>query len=157
MKKNLLLLIVTLISTITMAQVPEDYSISCAGNATEGNYLIYVCYKSKSKKPDDIKLKLAAVHGIIFRGFSSENRGCSSQPPLTKDESVETMHADFFNAFFDKNENNATSFANIQIGSYQITKVKGGYRITAIAVVSKDKLRKHLEDAKVIKALNSGF
>lgn len=157
MKKCLLTTIAAFICMAMLAQVPKDYEISCAGNAVQGNYLISVSYKSKSKKPDDTKLRLAAIHGVIFRGITSSNSGCKSQKPLVKDLSAEQDHADFFEMFFNDKAGRAVSFANVQLGSYQVVKVKGGYRITAVVTVSKDQLRKHLEDAGIIKSLSSGF
>jgi len=150
-------MVAALVCSVVLAQVPKDYEITCAGNATQGNYLIRVSYKSTGKRADDMKLRLAAIHGVLFRGFTSGSTGCMSQKPLVKDLAAEQDHADFFKMFFNDKDGHAAAFANVQMGSYEYTKVRGGYRVSAVVAVAKDELRKHLEDAGIIKSLSAGF
>ncbi|MBS7396611.1 MAG: hypothetical protein KIG35_08035, partial [Prevotellamassilia sp.] len=52
---------------------PIEYDITSAGSGVQGTYLVKVYVNSKKKDLVDADLKYAAVHGVLFRGFSGSN------------------------------------------------------------------------------------
>ena len=75
------------------------YEIEGVGIGTQGTYLVKVW--SYSKKPDVAldQAKKNAVHGIVFKGFSSRP-GMPGQRALANNPFVEQERADFFKKFF---------------------------------------------------------
>ncbi len=128
------------------------YDIEGVETGQQGTYLVKVYVYSKKSSVTMEEFKFAAVHGVIFRGFSG--KGFGAQKPMAKPEG-QTQHADFFNAFF----NNGDYAAYAQVVNPVADRVKIGkeYKIAATVSVSKDELRKTLEGAGVIRSLNSGF
>lgn len=128
------------------------YDIEGVETGQQGTYLVKVYVYSKKSSVTTEEFKFAAVHGVIFRGFSG--KGFGAQKPIAKPE-AQTQHADFFNAFFD----NGDYAAYAQVVNPVADRVKVGkeYKIVATVSVSKDELRKTLEGAGVIRSLNTGF
>lgn len=132
----------------------EKYDITVAGSGVQGTYLVKVWVYSKKGKVSDEQLKYAAVHGCIFRGFSG-SQGLPSARPMASNPTVEQEKADYFSTFFD---GTYLQFASVVEGSYEVVKMKKkGYKVGAVVQVSKDNLRRELENAGIIKGLASGF
>jgi hypothetical protein len=130
---------------------PSDYEISGAGSGTEGTCLVKVfVYGSGS----DAAIKVAAVHGVIFRGFSGTSSG-ASQPAMAS-PSVEETHLTFFKSFLDE-KGACQNYANIVPGSYERVKTAKGKKVGAVVQVMRSALRHELEQQGVIKSLSSGF
>ena len=74
--KRILSLIILLLAFFVGAMAKGDkipqYDITGAGSGTEGTILVKVYVYSKSVKDED--LKRAAVHGVVFRGCSGNQR-----------------------------------------------------------------------------------
>jgi hypothetical protein len=69
---------------------------------------------------------------------------------------AELEHAEFFKLFFqDGGEYN--KYITITAGSQEVIKVGKQYQIGLVVSVSKDALRKALEQAGVVKSLSAGF
>lgn len=134
--------------------VPE-YTITGAGTATQGNYLVKVTVVSKNKNVTDNQLCRAAVHGVLFRGFSNSEKR-QSQKPLAGSAANEGQHADFYQDFF-KEAGLSKNYASIVQGSRSMKKVDKMYHVTATVEVSKEALLKFLQEAGVVKGLNSAF
>lgn len=134
--------------------IPQ-YDIVGAGSGTEGTCLVKVYVYSKSAKVADAAIKQAAIHGVIFKGFSG-TASKVTEPPMAKSPSVESQFATFFDAFLDE-DGSGLQYASIVNGSYERVKASKGYKVGAIVQVNKSKLRKELESAGVIKSLSSGF
>lgn len=130
------------------------YEIEGAGTATQGNYLVRITVMSKKRDVTDAQLKCAAVHGVLFRGFVNNGR---TQKPLAGSMANEARHADFYSDFFDKKKGVAHQYGSTLTGSRNYIKVNKDYKVSAVVTVNKDALRKTLEDAGVIKGLNSAF
>lgn len=132
-----------------------DYTIQGAGTATQGDYLVKVTLISKKKKVTNAQLCSAAVHGVLFRGFSNQQTR-QSQKPLAGSAANEAQHADFYKDFFAEG-GNAKNYADVMESSRSVTKVDGKYHVTAIVTVHKENLLKYLEESGVVKGLNSIF
>ena len=132
------------------------YDIECAGIGSEGTYLVKVWSYGKKPKVSSEEMKKNAVHGVLFRGFSGE-QGCTSQRPLIKSPAVLQEKAEFFDLFFG-DQGTYLKYANVVSPTSETIKVnKNEYKVGVIISISKDLLRKDMEDAGIIKGLSSGF
>lgn len=156
----ILSLLIMLVGCLTMnakkaADEIPPYEIKGGGTGTQGTYLVEVTVTTKDKNVSDDVLKRAAVHGVLFRGFS-DTVSRKTQKPLAGSAANEAQHADFYKEFFSSN-GNAASFANIVSGSRRIVKADKQYQVTAMVQVNKENLIKYLQDVGVVKGLNSIF
>lgn len=137
------------------------YEIECTGTGRDGTYLIKVW--SYSKKPNVAieQSKKNAIHGIIFKGVPTGDRGCFAQPPLAQSSNLEEEKQNYFYDFFaegGKYQKFVTLSTDGAINAEDRFKLgKGQYKIGIIVSVNKDLLRKELEDAGILKKLSSGF
>jgi hypothetical protein len=135
------------------------YELQCIGTGAQGTYLLKVW--SYSKKPDVAieQAKKNAVHGVLFKGFSGSGAGCT-QRPLTNNPNLEQEKDIFFKDFF-ANGGKYLKFVNLtgdgSVSPADRKKVGKEYKIGVAVSVSKDLLRKDLEDAGILKSLGSGF
>lgn len=97
--------------------------------------------------------KKNAVHGVIFKGST----GQGTQPPLVKDPAALTDHAEFFEAFFAEGGDYMRYVGSTVGGTNEVVKVGKEYKTAVVVKVNKALLRKHLEQANIIRSLDSGF
>lgn len=160
MTKKLLIFLFMMLSILSSQAKKADitqtrYDIEGVNTGTQGNFLVKVyIYTNKREATIDIEqLKYAAVHGVLFRGFSGN--GFANQKALARPE-IEKQKADFFNAFW--NNGDYLQFASVINAVADRVKISSKeYKIGAIVSVSKESLRKTLESAGIIRGLNSGF
>lgn len=132
-----------------------QYEIEGVSNGSQGTYLVRVwSYSSKTKLDVEISKK-NAVHGVIFKGYAG-TKDVRPQRPLIAAPGAEVEHADYFNLFF-KDGGEYNKYVTITAGSQQVVKVGKQYHIGVVVSVSKDALRKALEQAGVLRSLGSGF
>lgn len=161
MRQIWLMLLLCVFSAAFSAQAKEDknavpeYTIEGAGTATQGNYLVKVTVISKNKHVTDNEIRRAAVHGVLFRGFSNPEKR-QSQKPLAGSIANEAQHADFYKDFFAEN-GKANFFASPVEGSRIVKKVDKTYHVSSIVTVNKESLLKFLKDVGIVKGLNSAF
>lgn len=158
MVKYTLFLCIFLLSFTDVSAKKKDitstrYDIEGVETGIQGTYMVKVYIYTNKPEATTEQIKYAAVHGVVFRGFSGN--GFSTQKPMARPE-IETQKADFFGSFW--NNGDYMAFATIVNAVVDRVKISSkGYKIGAIVSVSKDSLRKSLEDAGVIKGLGSGF
>lgn len=156
MKKLQKLLTLLLFVTIgVMAKSPKmpQYDITGAGSGTEGTVLVKV-YVYSNKNVSDQELKRAAVHGVVFQGFTGNASG--AMQPAMASPTAETDNEAFCQNFF-ASDGPCQNFATIVAGSYDRVKTQKGYKQGAILQINKTALRKELEKAGVVRTLSSGF
>lgn len=132
------------------------YDIECAGlEGKPGTFLVMTwVYSAKANISTDL-IKEAAIRGIIFRGYQGE--GCVSQTAMIGNPAVESEKADFFDTFF-RTGGSYLNYATALENSFEVVKLSKKEYKTGMAVsVSKDALRKALEDAGILKKLSDGF
>jgi hypothetical protein len=131
------------------------YEIECAGNGTQGTYLVKVWSYSKRPSVAAEQCMKNAVHGVIFKGYTGGN-GCVAQRPLASHPGVEMEYEEYFRNFLsDKGE--YYKYVSLTGATQEIIKVGKEYKVGIIVSVQKDELRKALEQAGVIRGLGSGF
>ncbi|MCR4665235.1 MAG: hypothetical protein K5660_07715 [Paludibacteraceae bacterium] len=165
MKKQLFLLLTAVLMCLPMFAGPKNkakkdtehfrYELECAGNGTQGTYLIKVWSYSKNKNVATEQCKKNAVHGVIFKGFTG-GEGCVGQRALVSRAGAEVEYKEYFDLFFsDKGE--YYKYVSVTSSASEIIKVGKEYKVGMIVSIQKDELRKALEQAGVVRGLNSGF
>lgn len=136
-----------------------NYEINIAGVGMDGTKVYKVW--GYGKKVDDaiLNAKRSAVAAAIFKDIPG-SPGVEGSPAICQESNAAEVHADYFNAFFDfkgpwLNYVNLTNDA-APSGKNRL-KVKDGYKVGIIVQVLYDNLRKDLEDAKIVKRMDSLF
>lgn len=133
------------------------YDISCAGSTEAGVSLVSVSVYSKTQRVSIDLLKMAAVHGVIFKGYNDSKWG--RKPPLAESLMVESQNEDFFTQFFDKGGAylNYANFIEGGIKTVKVSKKDYKYRVSATLTVLDADLKRILKDANIIKGMTNGF
>ncbi len=164
--KKLLLFFAILITCSTICGAKEkdeeklSYQIEGAGTGTAGSdrIKITVLHKKKDKVTDDL-LGKAAVHGVLFRGYTNNKSSGfgdgSDHRAMMGSGAAEIQHKDYFDSFF----NDGTYMSYVQIVDETRRVVKSGklYKVSSVVTVSTAQLRNDLQKAGILKGLNSGW
>ena len=167
------IIVLSIISVIAMyscgsAQKTADkdtkawkYEIECEGTGVQGSYLVKVWSYSEEPEVAIEQAKKNAIHGVIFKGYTSTRQGCTSQKPLAGNLSIEDKNKDFFKSFF-ANGGMYMKYISLstdgKVDSGDVLKMgKKKYKVGVVVSVQKDALRKYLESKGIIKGLSSGF
>ncbi len=135
------------------------YEIEPVAVGTQGTYLIKVWSYSRSSRVAIEQAKKNAVHGIVFRGFSGVY-GVPGQRPLTPNPNLEQEQAHFFNNFFatgGKYQKFVSVSGDGTVQPRDRLRVGNEYKIGVVVSVNVAELRKDLEAAGIIRALDAGF
>jgi len=157
MKKFILLFFsLIMLSLPTYAQKQFAYQVECISVEISGSVTIKIWNTKKGKKYSQLQARKDAVHAILFSGVPSSNGCITKKPILSSPESIEAfkkIENDFFskNGEWSKYTREASVAATLpqQIGDKE-------WKVYQVSV-SKDLLRKYLEEQKIIKSLNTGF
>lgn len=134
--------------------VQYRYDIDYVKNAGDGMSTVKVWSYGKSAKDAEQKCKENAVHGVIFKGYTGNN---SVQPALVKSPTGYSDNKEFFDNFF-RNGDYLRYISSTVDGSTETRKAQTGeYKVSATMTINVKMLRKHLEQAGVIRGLTSGF
>ena len=130
------------------------YEIESAGEGTKGTFLVKVWTYSPNATTAMLQAGKNAVHGILFKGFGGEH----PQLPMIDDKQTFEDNKSFFRKFFNEGGEfqKFIRIVNNQVSDF-IKISKKEYKVGVIVSVSKDELRKYLEDQQIIKGLNHGF
>lgn len=155
-KIKLTLIMLPILALLSFNKANVTYQTECVSLETNG----YVTFKIwDTKKGDKYKPEQAmkdAVNAILYSGISGSN-GCLTQPPilnkLEEQEKFKSIEKSFFAnngkwSIYTRNSSPETIISK-SIG----TKNWKVYQVS----VSKNELRKYLEQQKIINSLNSGF
>jgi len=159
MRKNILQALIIVMSSLLLlsfANNNRNYQTECVTIDTDGYLIIKIWDTKKGAKYKPAQAQKDAIHAILFSGISGGN-GCSTQPPiLNKSEEQEnfiTIEKSFFakkgkwSMFTRSSATEATLPANLGVKNWKVYQVS----------ISKNELRKYLEEQKIIKSLTNGF
>jgi hypothetical protein len=126
---------------------------------TGGNNMLVVKVWSYAKKAAVAieQGKKNAVHGVIFKGYTSTGGGTVSQRPLLSEPDAANQHRDFLDEFWADGGPYRTSVSAVADGSTETRKVGKEYKVGIVVTVNKDALRSDLEKAGIVRALGAGF
>ncbi|MFC0518662.1 hypothetical protein ACFFGT_30890 [Mucilaginibacter angelicae] len=135
------------------------YELEVVGTGVEGTYLVKVWSYSKKPVIAIEQSKKNAVHGVIFKGFAGK-QGIEGKPPLVTNVNIEQEKQEFFNDFF-SDGGKYMKFVNLTtdgaVAAEDRLKIGKEYKVGVVVSVNVELLRKDLEDAGIVKSLNSGF
>lgn len=168
MKKILLLAAALLIGQLCLANKQKKadaetdkfrYDIEYARSAGDGMCQVKVWSYSKKTRIASEQCRKNAVHGVIFKGYASGDGSATTQRPLVKNGAALQEHAAFFEEFFLDGGPYRQFVSAVTDGSMEVKRVgeKKQYKVGVVVTVSKDQLRKYLEDNGIIRSLTSGF
>lgn len=156
MKKNITLLALIGLLLYSFTQNNRNYQTECVNIEVDGNIALKIWDTKKGPKYRPEQARKDAIHAILFSGISG-GQGCASQPPIlskTEDrENFKSIEHNFFAkkgkwSMFTRNSNTETSLPT-SIGEKK-------WKVYQVSV-SKNELRKYLEEQKIIKSLSNGF
>ena len=132
------------------------YEIEYARTGGQGMLVVKVWSYAKKPAVAIEQGKKNAVHGVIFKGYTSTGGGTVSQRPLVKEPDAANQHSDFFNEFFADGGPYMMYVSGVE-GNVETRKVGKEYKVGVVVTVNKDSLRDALEKAGIIKGLAAGF
>ena len=151
-----LIIVMSSLMLLSFASNNRNYQTECVTIETDGYVTIKIWDTKKGAKYKQEQARKDAIHAILFSGISGGN-GCATQPPiLNKTEELEnfkTIEESFFakkgkwSMFTRSSATESTLPANLGIKNWKVYQVS----------ISKNELRKYLEEQKIIKSLTNGF
>lgn len=166
MKKILLLVLALAMTQLCFANKQKKadaetdkfrYDLEYARPSGDGVCQVKVWSYSKKSRIAAEQCRKNAVHGIIFKSYSTGDGTTASQRPLVKDPSVQQEKSEFFEEFFSDGGPYRQFVSAVTDGSQEIVKDGKQYKVGVVVTVSKDQLRKYLESQGIIRSLGSGF
>jgi len=134
----------------------RTYQTECVTLETDGYFTIKIWNTKKGSNYKPEQARKDAVHSILFSGVSGGN-DCSTQLPILnkseEQENFKSIEKSFFAkkgkwAMFTRSSaTESTLPTNLGIKNWKVYQVS----------ISKNELRKYLEEQKIIKSLTNGF
>ena len=159
MRKNILQALIIVMSSLMLFSFTSNnrtYQTECVTIETDGYITIKIWDTKKGAKYKPEQARKDAIHAILFSGISGGN-GCTTQPPILnkteEQENFTSIEKIFFakkgkwSMFTRSSATESTLPANLGIKNWKV------YQIS----ITKNELRKYLEDQKIIKSLTNGF
>ena len=159
MRKNILQALIIVMSSFMLLSFTYNnrtYQTECVTLETDGYVTIKIWDTEKGAKYNLEQARKDAVHAILFSGISGGN-GCTTQPPILnkseEQENFKTIEKSFFakkgkwSMLTRSSATESTLPANLGIKNWKVYQVS----------ISKNELRKYLEEQKIIKSLTNGF
>ena len=159
MKKNILQALIIVMSSLMLlsfASNNRNYQTECVTIETDGYVTIKIWDTKKGSKYKPEQARKDAIRSFLYSGISGGN-GCATQPPILnkteEQENFKSIQKSFFSSkgkwsMFTRSSATETTFpASIGLKNWKVYQVS----------VSKNELRKYLEEQKIIKSLNNGF
>jgi hypothetical protein len=132
------------------------YQTECVTNETDGyiSLKIWNTEKGENYKPEQARID--AIHAILYSGIAGGG-SCSTHPPILNNTEEQIKFQSIEKSFFAKKGKwsmftrsaalETTLPTNLGVNNWKV------YQIS----VSKNELRKYLEEQKIIKSLTNGF
>jgi hypothetical protein len=157
MPKNYFFLIIVFSTFLSFSfSKSENYLTECVSVETNAYITLKIWNPKSGKKYKIENARKDAIHALLYSGIAGVN-GCGTQKPLLiNSESIEKfkkIENDFFsnNGIWAQFTRSASTVSALPLNlSSKNWKV---YQIS----VSKDALKKYLEEKSIIKSLNTGF
>jgi hypothetical protein len=133
-----------------------SYQTECISIGTEGYIILKIWDSNKGIKYKLQQAKKDAIHAVLYSGISGNNNCVTQSAILTKQEYVEKFHKiekDFFSSNGDWSKFTTSSATETTLPNSLGAKKWKVYQIS----VSKDALKKYLEEKSILKSINIGF
>lgn len=159
MKKNfgLKIFIMLVFSAFFLSFVSDrNYQTECVSLETDGYLTIKIWDTRKGANYKPVQARKDAVNAILYSGISGSN-GCSTQPPILNKAEEQEKFKSIEESFFARNGKwvmfTRSTATETTVPSRIDNKSWKVYQVS----ISKNELRKYLEENNIIKSLNSGF
>lgn len=141
------------------AQTAEwRYEIETVAKKADKSYELKIWSFSKKPVVAMEQCKKNAVHTVVFKGIPDTADGRTpGAKALVATPGLSPEQQKFFDAFFAEGGDYMRFVLETSGGLNETTKIGKEYKIGVRVIVNVPALRKHLEDAKIVRALNSGF
>jgi hypothetical protein len=159
MRKNILQALLAVMSSLMLlsfASNNRNYQTECVTIETDGYVKIKIWDTKKGAKYKPEQARKDAIHSILFSGISV-GAGCSTQPPILnkteEQDNFKSIEKSFFakkgkwSMFTRSSATETTLPANLGVKNWKVYQVS----------ISKNELRKYLEEQKIIKSPTNGF
>ncbi len=134
----------------------NSYQTECISLGTDGYVSLKIWDTRKGVNYLPKQASKDAVHAILFSGIAGAN-GCSTQPPILNKTEEQEAFTQISKSFFAKNGKwtlfTRSSAVLTTLPSLISNKKWKVYQVS----VSKNELRRYLEEQKIIKSLSNGF
>jgi hypothetical protein len=157
--KSITLSLIVMLGLIALASFTSNkrtYQTECISIQSDGSVAFKIWDTKKGDKYTPEQSRKDALHAILYSGIIG-GAGCSTQPPILDEteeqENFKTIEKSFFSktgkwSMFTRNSSTQTTLpSSIGDENWKVYQVS----------VSKNELRKYLEEQKIIKPLNNGF
>ncbi len=134
----------------------KNYQTECVTLEADGYITIKIWDTKKGSRYKYNKAKKDAIHAILFSGISG-GKGCSTQPPiLNKSEEQENFKKIEKSFFAKKGKWSIFTRSSATVSTLPANLGKKKWKVYHVSI-SKNELRKYLEEQKIIKSLTNGF
>ena len=159
MKRKIVILAILLTCSIKLFSFAANnlsYQTECVSMEMDGYITLKIWDSKKGVKYTSEQSRKDAIHAILYSGIAG-SKGCTTQSPflnkIEAQENFKSIEKSFFSIkgkwtiFTRSSEIETTLPDNLGIKNWKVYQVS----------VSKNELRKYLEEQKIIKSLNNGF
>jgi len=153
---QIIILAVSSLMLLSFAKINRTYQTECVTIETDGYVTIKIWDTKKGIKYKPEQARKDAVNALLFSGIAGGN-GCSTQPPILnkaeEQEKFKSIEKSFFarkgkwSMYTRSSATETTLPENLGVKNWKVYQVS----------VSKNELRKFLEEQNIINALNTGF
>ena len=134
----------------------NDFQVTCVSTQEEGYVTLKIWDPKKGENYNPKQARIDAIHAILFSGISSGG-GCSIQPPILKNAEEQEKFNSIEKSFFAK-KGKWSMFTRSSATETSLPTSLGvkNWKVYQVSI-SKNELRKYLEEQKIIKSLTNGF
>ena len=155
MLKNLIIIALCIMQFSFIAD-NRNYQTECVTVETDSYITIKIWDIKKGSNYNAEQARKDAIHAILYSGISGGN-GCTTQPPILNKTEEQEQFKSIEKSFFSKN-GKWSMFVRSAVTETTLPTNLGNknWKVFQVAI-SKNELRKYLEEQKIIKSLNNGF
>ncbi|MDP3358135.1 MAG: hypothetical protein Q8S41_02190 [Lutibacter sp.] len=159
MKTKILHIIIIAVSSfmlLSFSASNRNYQTECITIETDGYISIKIWNIKKGVKYKPEQARRDAIHAILFSGISEGNR-CATQPPILNNSEEQEKFKSIQKSFF-ANKGKWSMFTRSSATETTLPAILGvkNWKVYQVSI-SKNELRKYLENQKIIKSLSNGF
>ena len=150
------LAIVGLVLLTSFVLKSRNYQTECISTDNDGYITIRIWDTKKGEKYSAENARKDAIHALLFSGVSGGS-GCASQPPILNNGKEQESFKSIKNSFF-RRSGKWSYFTRSAVSDDVLPNSLGDSKSKVYKVsVAKDRLRRYLEEKKIIKSLTNGF
>jgi hypothetical protein len=133
-----------------------DFQVSCVSTQNEGYVTLKIWDPKKGENYKPEQARIDAIYSILYSGINS-GAGCSLHPPILNNTEEQRKFKSIEKIFFAK-KGKWSMFTRSSSTETSLPTSLGvkNWKVYQMSI-SKNELRKYLEEQKIIKSLTNGF